>query len=165
MRGLLTTVQSGVVATRSKRRTSVKLRTWARPHCSATEKSPERPIATLDQVLAIAANVPERHRLLVLLACFNSLRWGELAGLYRRHLDVDSGTIVVERAMVELTDGSLVLGPPKSDASVRVLTVPQAVMPEVVDHLGAFVVGSQDALVFVGRQTDHCGDRTSSRTG
>src|SRR6185436_7698005 len=88
------------------------------------EKSPERPIATLDQVLTIAAEVPARSRLLVLLACFNSLRWGELAALARRHIDTETRTVVVERAVVELSDGSLVFGPPKSDASVRVVTIP-----------------------------------------
>jgi integrase len=114
------------------------------------EKSPERPIATLDQVLAIAANVPERLRLLVLLACFNSLRWGELAGLARRHVQVDTGTMSVDPAMVELSDGSLVFGPPKSEASVRVVTIPAAIIPDLVGHLAEFTGPGPDDLLFVG---------------
>ena len=114
------------------------------------EKSPERPIATMDQVFVIAANVPARSRLLVLLGCFNSLRWGELAALARRHVNVVTGTIVVERAVVELPDGSLVFGPPKSNAGTRVVTVPPAIMPELVAHLREFTQPEPDSLLFAG---------------
>ncbi|GGM50956.1 tyrosine recombinase XerC [Dactylosporangium sucinum] len=114
------------------------------------EKSAERPVATLEQVFVIAANVPARYRALVLLACFNSLRWGELAGLARRHIDAKSGTIVVERAVVELTDGSLHFGPPKSTAGVRVVTVPAAILPEITHHLDEYAEKGPDGLLFVG---------------
>jgi integrase len=42
------------------------------------EKSPERPTATLPEVFAIAAAIQSRYRLLVLLAAFGQLRFGEL---------------------------------------------------------------------------------------
>ncbi len=50
----------------------------------------------------------------MLLAVFCSLRWGELTALRRRHIDLASGTVCVQESVVELTDGSLVTGPPKS---------------------------------------------------
>lgn len=114
------------------------------------ERSPERPTATLEQVFQIAAVVPDRYRLLVLLACFSSLRWGEVAALARRHVDPEQGTVTVERTVVELVTGKLVFGPPKSEASARMVTVPAALLPDVEDHLTAYVGEGPDALLFVG---------------
>jgi integrase len=86
---------------RSVLNTAVADRLIARYPCqipdAGQEKSPERPTATIEQVFTVARKVPERYRLLVLLACFNSLRWGELAGLARQHVDTADGTILVER--------------------------------------------------------------------
>jgi integrase len=114
------------------------------------EKSPERPIATIEQVFTIANAMPARYRLLVLLACFNSLRWGELAALARQHVDTAEGTILVDRAVVELPTGALVFGPPKSAASVRVVTVPLVLVPDVARHLAEYTDPGADALLFVG---------------
>jgi len=47
------------------------------------KSSPERPTATLPQVLALADEVGEVWRALVILAAFRSLRIGELAALTR----------------------------------------------------------------------------------
>lgn len=114
------------------------------------EKSPERPVATLDQVFTIAENVPPRFRAMVLLASFASMRFGELAGLARRHVNLAAGEVLIERTMGEMTDGRLVFGPPKSDAGVRVVTVPSVVLPELKRHLSEFTADGPDALVFVG---------------
>ncbi|MEH1012548.1 site-specific integrase [Micromonospora sp. CPCC 206060] len=114
------------------------------------EKSPERPTATIEEVFTIADSVPERYRLLVLLACFNSLRWGELAALARKHVDPVAGTVLVERSVVELPTAELVFGPPKSDASVRVVTVPAILLPDVVRHLDEFTGKGAEALLFLG---------------
>lgn len=75
------------------------------------ERSPERPVLTMRQVFDLADAFDSRHRTLVLLAVFCSLRWGELAALRRRHLDLASGTVRIQESMVELTDRSLVTGP------------------------------------------------------
>ncbi len=114
------------------------------------ERSPERPTATVGQAFAVADVVPERYRLLVLPACFSSLRWGEVAGLARRHIHSEDGTITVERTVVELVSGRLTFGPPKSDASTRVVTVPSALLADVTAHLAEFVADDPDALVFLG---------------
>jgi hypothetical protein len=45
------------------------------------EKSPERPVLTVEQVYQLAAAIGARYQAFVLLATFASLRWGELAGL------------------------------------------------------------------------------------
>jgi integrase len=77
------------------------------------EKSPERPVLTIRQVLDLADAIDRRHRLLVLLAVFCSLRWGELAALRLRHVDLTRATVYVEASVVELIDGSRITGPPQ----------------------------------------------------
>jgi len=114
------------------------------------EKSPERPVLTIRQVYALAAAIEARYRLLILLAVFGSLRWGELAALRRHHIDLSSGTLRVEVSVVELIDGSLVTGPPKSEAGKRTVTLPAFLLPEVVAHLEGFTGTEADSLVFVG---------------
>jgi integrase len=104
----------------------------------------------MEQVFTIANAMPARYRLLVLLACFNSLRWGELAALARQHVDTAEGTVLVDRAVVELPTGALMFGPPKSAASVRVVTVPLVLVPDVVRHLAEYTGPGSDALLFVG---------------
>jgi integrase len=96
------------------------------------ERSPERPVLTLRQVFDLASAFAARYRLLVLLAVFFSLRWGELAALRRRHIDIAAGLIRIEVAVVELADGSLVTGTPKSQAGTRWASIPTFLMPEVV---------------------------------
>lgn len=49
----------------------------------------------LNKVLEILTEIPDRYRALILLGTFASLRWGELAGLRRQHLDLDAGVVRV----------------------------------------------------------------------
>jgi integrase len=134
--------------------TAVSDRLIARNPCqivgAGQEKRPERPIATLEQVLTIADNVAPRFRAMVLLACFTSMRFGELAALARKHINLKAGEILIERTLGEMKDGKLVFGPPKSDAGMRVVTVPRVVLPVLEDHLNAFTEDDQYALVFIG---------------
>ena len=46
---------------------------------ASVERSPERPVLTVAEVYAVAGAMPKRYRLMVLLATFCSLRFGELA--------------------------------------------------------------------------------------
>jgi integrase len=115
------------------------------------EKSPERPILTVGQVFDLAdAFTDRRYRLLVLLAVFCGLRWGEVAALRRKHIDASAGLIRVEAAVAELATGALVTGPPKSTAGIRWVSIPLFLLPDVVDHLEAFTGSGVDSLVFTG---------------
>ena len=51
------------------------------------------------QVFDLAAAIDPRYRALVLLAAFGSLRWGEPAALRRTDLDLDAGTVRIERSL------------------------------------------------------------------
>jgi integrase len=115
------------------------------------ERSPERPVLTVPQVFALAdAFTDRRYRLLILLAVFCSLRWGEPAALARYCVDTDAGIISVRAAVVELSRGPLVTGPPKSVAGKRDLMIPAFLLPDVIAHLDAFTPADPGALVFTG---------------
>jgi integrase len=114
------------------------------------EQSPERPVLTMRQVFDLADAFDRRYRALVLLAVFCSLRWGELAALRRRHIDLVSGAVCIQESVVELTDGSLVTGAPKSLAGRRVVSIPASVLPDVLSHLEDFTAPGEDALIFTG---------------
>ena len=70
-------------------------------------------------------------------------RTGELAALTRARIDLTARTIAVVENQIELSDGPLLIGPPKSDAGRRTIVIPNALVPELTAHLGTFV--SQDA--------------------
>ncbi|MFU8876351.1 tyrosine-type recombinase/integrase [Micromonospora sp. SL4-19] len=112
--------------------------------------TPERPVATIAQVLDIAGRVPARFRALVLLAAFTSLRYGELAALHRSDIDPRCTTVTVRATLVEMSDGRMIFGPPKSAAGRRSVTIPAAIRPDLRRHLRDFVADDPDALVFTG---------------
>jgi hypothetical protein len=86
----------------------------------------------------------------VTTAAFGCLRWGELAALTRKDLDVEGGWIYVRNTLVELMDGSLTIGPPTTDAGRRVVAVPRLLIPEIRAHLGDFTGSDPSDFVFVG---------------
>ncbi|MFV2094520.1 tyrosine-type recombinase/integrase [Micromonospora sp. LOL_014] len=112
--------------------------------------TPERPVATVAQVVALAEAMPARFSALIIVAAFSGLRWGELAALRRCDVDTDAGTIRVPRKLAVLRSGGLVFGPPKSEAGNRVVALPAAARSALVDHLAAFVDDDPEALVFTG---------------
>jgi integrase len=117
---------------------------------ASQEKSPERPVLTIRQVSDLADTVDARYRLLILLAVFCSLRWGELAALRLRHIDLTRATVLIEASVVELIDGSRITGPPKSDAGKRLISIPPFLLPEVAAHIENYTQHRQDDLLFVG---------------
>jgi integrase len=114
------------------------------------ERSPERPVATIAQVWALADSVDPRFRCFVLTAAFAGLRFGELAALTRARIDLTARTIAVVENQIELSDGTLLIGPPKSDAGRRTIVMPDALVPELTAHLDAFAGPRADARVFTG---------------
>lgn len=96
--------------------------------------TPERVPATLDQVLELADRMPSRYRALVLVAAFSSLRWGELAALRRRDVDLEEGTIRVQRKLAALRVGPQ-FGPPKSKAGNRVVALSAIAVEPLRDSL------------------------------
>jgi integrase len=78
---------------------------------------------------------------------FSSLRWGELAALRRKDIDLDTCTVRVERSLTELA-GTHSFGPPKSDAGRRLVPFPDVIAPDLRWHLACFSEPGDDGLVF-----------------
>jgi len=114
------------------------------------EHAAERPTATVAQVLGLAGLVPARFRVLILLAAFTSLRYGELVALRRRDIDPRYTTVTVRATLVERQSGAIVFGPPKSAAGLRTVTIPAAIRRDVRTHVRDFVPDDPDALIFTG---------------
>jgi len=110
--------------------------------------SRERGTASPAEVAALASHMPPRLAAAVTLAAWSGLRYGELFALARRHVDIEAGTVRVERAL-EIVPGQPVrFGPPKTRKSRRTVHLPPSVVAQVAAHLDAYVGRSPDALVF-----------------
>jgi integrase len=121
---------------------------------AANEGAPGMRIATVDQVVAIADRVPVRYRALVLVAAFGGLRWGELAGLRRKRVDLERGTVTVAEQLLEV-NGAFSVGPPKSAAGRRTVALPAVVVEALTEHLARYTVRSPEAFVFLSSQGRH----------
>jgi integrase len=85
---------------------------------AGTERHAEMRIATPEQVAALATAVGPRWEALVFAAAYSGLRWGELAGLQRRAVNLEANTLTVTRKLGEV-NGVLAFGPPKTAAGRR----------------------------------------------
>ena len=72
--------------------------------------------------------MPEKYRLMVLLAAWCALRFGELTELRRKDIDLKAGVIHVRRG-VAWVDSKPVIGKPKSDAGIRDVAIPPHLLP------------------------------------
>lgn len=111
---------------------------------------PERPILTVAEVYAVADAIQPRYRVLVLLAAFTTLRFGELASLRRRDIDLSRCVVMVRRAQSELQNGKLADKAPKSAAGVRPVAFPAELVSELTHHLEHFAAAGQDGHLFQG---------------
>lgn len=113
---------------------------------------PERPVLTVAEVYAVADAMAPRYRLLVLLAAFTTLRFGELASLRRRDIDTAGRVVLVQRAQAEMQDGKLFDKAPKSAAYVRPVAFPDEILADVIEHLERYAGAGRDGHVFLGPQ-------------
>jgi integrase len=118
--------------------------------------------ATLPELEAIAVAMPDRYRLMVLLAAWCALRFGELAELRRDDIDLRNGVVHIRRGVVRTADGLLVKGP-KSEAGKRDVTIPPHLMPAVKAHLAEHVDADRDGLVFPAAGGGHMSPATLYR--
>lgn len=121
---------------------------------SAGTKRRIRP-ADAPEVAAIVAAMPERHRLMVLLADGCALRFGELAELRRSDIDLVHGVIKVRRGVVRSKSAGVVAKVPKSDAGIRDVPIPPDLIDAVTSHLMAHAQPGRSGLLFPGRGGGH----------
>ena len=117
---------------------------------AGTPDTPEREMIPLTKVVEILNVIPDRYRALVLLGTFASLRWGELAALRRKHLDLNAGVVRVAGSLAELDGGKPLEDTPKSRAGRRIVSIPPEIIPDLQAHLDEFAEDGPDGRVFVG---------------
>lgn len=116
------------------------------------EPSEERRIPTVPQVLEIADRIEPRYRVLVLLAAFGGLRRGELLGLRRCDVNLLHRTLDVRVQRQQSRTGAALVGPPKTAAGRRSLSLPLELIPELEAHLATWSGSGVEGLVFVGEK-------------
>jgi integrase len=127
------------------------------------ESSPVRPVLSVAEVYRLPDAIEPRYRALILLATFGNLRWGELAGLRRRNLDLDHRIVRVVETVYELD--RLVKGTPKSEASTRKITLPELIIPELRRHLDAFTPAGRMRSCSSTSRAGNCVAATSPSLG
>ena len=115
---------------------------------AATERIPEMRAATPEEVAAIAEAAGGRWRALILLAAYSGLRWGELGGLRRKHIDLLHRKVRVTGQLTEIR-GHLAFSTPKTNAGVRTVTLPAMIVEVLEEHLGRYGQPGVNGLVFV----------------
>ncbi|MFZ1911955.1 MAG: tyrosine-type recombinase/integrase [Propionicimonas sp.] len=120
---------------------------------AAAVKRPVEP-ATPAEIDVMAANMPPRLRAAVYVAAWCALRYGELAELRRKDVDVANRQIKGRRA-VTFPPGGATVGPPKSDAGYRDVSIPPHIWPIIEEHLEVYVRPGQNTLLFPGEARGH----------
>ena len=96
--------------------------------------------------------MPERYRLMVLLAAWCGLRFGELTELRRGDVDVKRRRCIHIRRGVTRVGGGYAVGTPKTDAGTRDVSIPPHLMPVVREHLADQHHGRARRAAFPGRR-------------
>ena len=102
-------------------------------------------VATPAQVAELANQMPEPLALTVLLGAWCQLRSGEVLELRRR--DVTRERVTVTRG-VTWAKGEPHVGPPKTEAGVRTVSVPPHIAAAITEHLAKHTAAGADALLF-----------------
>ncbi|MFB7238111.1 tyrosine-type recombinase/integrase [Streptomyces sp. NPDC056269] len=113
-------------------------------------KTAERPFLDVSEVFQLADAVPARFRVLILLAAFTGLRFGELAALQRHDVDLDRRTVAVWRALAETRTDGILVKTPKSAAGVRTVAFPASLEESLATHLAVYAKPGRIGLVFTG---------------
>lgn len=106
---------------------------------------------TVEQVETLIAAMPDRYRPLVTLAAGTGLRQGECFGLTVDRVDFLRRTIRVDRQLVLAGKGQPEFGPPKTEASVRTVPLPDVVGSALASHLKRYPT-TGDGLVFTNEK-------------
>lgn len=110
----------------------------------------EKQVVSIDELHRLADAVGPDWRAFIYLAGVLGLRFGEVAGLRRRDVDLERAEVSVRQTLTEVA-GRVTIGPPKSRASVRTVAAPTPLVAELVSYCERRSIESPDALLFVNR--------------
>jgi integrase len=98
---------------------------------------------TTEQVEALRQAMPARLQALVTFAAGTGMRQGEVLGLTVDRLQMLKREVVVDRQLVTLAGSQPLLAPPKTEASVRTVPLPQVVVDVMAAHLATYPSGPE----------------------
>jgi integrase len=90
-----------------------------------------------EEIEELAEAIDPRYRALVLTGGYTGLRSGEMLGLKVNRLDMLRRQVRVVETLTEVK-GQIGIGPPKSKASRRTVTMPAFLVDELAQHLAAY---------------------------
>ncbi|GAA3850548.1 tyrosine-type recombinase/integrase [Amycolatopsis tucumanensis] len=112
-----------------------------------SQRTPRKIWAEPSEVLTIADQIAQKYgpggAVLAVTAGWTGARWGELVGLQRPNLhlfDDDTGQFLVDPdigSLHEPNTGPLFLGPPKTEESARIITLPPFLVRLLRTHLAS----------------------------
>lgn len=120
----------------------------------STERVKKVRPASLTELEAIVTAMPERYRVMALLASWCALRFGELAELRRGDVDTKTGVLRIRRGVVRAA-GQTIVKAPKSDAGSRDVAIPPHLLPLVRAHLLEHAAPGKDGLLFPAKSGGH----------
>jgi integrase len=116
---------------------------------AGTERPSERPVLTLSRYVRYQSRCRSDSEC-SLSSRRSSPRFGEVTALERRDIDLARGTVCVRQAYTEAKGQGMVLGPPKSRAGLRTVSLPSAILDEIAEHMRKYTGPGRDALVITG---------------
>ena len=114
--------------------------------------TPSREFISPEQFEKLLLTIPDRDQLLLLVGIETGMRWGELAALRPRHLDLTQCLIVVRETIVEISKKNSptgqryqVKGYPKSNKP-RIIKIGQELTELIADRIATLQMGPEDLL-------------------
>ena len=118
--------------------------------------------ASIEELAVLTEAMPQRLQLMVALASWCALRFGETVELRCGDIDLSAEVIRVRRAAVR-TKGGYTITTPKSDAGIRDVDIPPHIIPVIEDHLAKYVGKGRDSLLFPANNGGHLQPSTLQR--
>lgn len=127
-----------------------------------TERKSKTKIATYDELDTIVAAMPEHLSAMVVMGTWCTMRFGELVEVQRGDIDIydlverdeDGNEVKVREGVVHVRRGAVrvaggwEIGPTKTEAGIRDVTIPPHVLPAIEAHLAKHVGNKKDSLLF-----------------
>jgi integrase len=118
------------------------------------EQPLDRELPTAEEVAALAGAMG-RYGPMAYLGVVLGMRWGEVAGLRRRRLDLEEGRVTIAEQVTRGPKGVSIVGPPKSRAGRRTLAMPPLLTEVMTQHVRVERVIAPGAFVFAAPDGGH----------
>ena len=115
-------------------------------------ETPDLRVLTAEEIERVALASPARYRAMVLTAGYTGLRFGEIAGLKASRLNLLKRSLQVTHSLTDVS-GMVTLGPVKTPASRRRISLPAFLTDALASHLATH--RSESGFVFTSPTGAH----------